>query len=188
MVRRFRQLAVVVGVLVIGGLGFAGVASAASGYPPPTTGGTSCSLSESINVGSSASLNPSCRFAPGSTVTITLNGAAYDTLTVPASGVLAETLTATDPHVALNGGTVVATKYGETNVFVASGTNPAGASNVVTTLATIPAAVSSSAAASGLAFTGSYVMAMVMGSLAVVALGFLILTFSRRRIPPASAV
>jgi hypothetical protein len=183
-VQQLQRVAVAVGVFAIGVLGLQGSAGA-SGYP--TTAGTSCSVSASISVGRSATLDPSCAFAPGSAVTVALNGATYARVIAPTSGVLAETFAATQHHIALNGGAARPTQLGEANMFVATGTNPAGAPNVATTLVTIPPAGSTVLAASALAPTGSYVMARAMGMLAILALGFLILTFSRRRIPSASA-
>jgi hypothetical protein len=186
-VHELQRVAVAVGVLVIGIFGLQAAAGAAGGYPPPTTVGTTCSVSASISVGRSTTIDPSCRFAPGSSITVTLNGAAYATVTAPTTGVFAERFAATDPHLALNGGAVRPTQFGATNIFVASGTNPAGAPNVATTLVTIPAAGSTALADSGVALRDSYVMARVMGGLALLALAFLILTFARRRIPTASA-
>jgi hypothetical protein len=185
-VQQLQRVAVAVGVFVIGVLGLQGAAGA-SGYPPPTTVGTSCSVSASISVGRSATLDPSCAFAPGSAITIALNGTTYARVIAPISGVLAETFAATQHHIALNGGAARPTQLGETNMFVATGTNAAGAPNVASTLVTIPPAGSTVLAASALAPTGSYVMARAMGMLAIIALGSLILTFSRRRIPSASA-
>jgi hypothetical protein len=182
------RVAVAVGVLVIGTLGFEAAASAASsGYPPPTTVGTTCSVSASISVGRTATIDPTCAFAPGSAVTVTLNGSAYAKVIAPSTGRLAETFAATDPHIALNGGAARPTQFGEANIFVASGTNPAGAPNVATTLVTIPAAGSTALADSGVAVTGSYLMARIMGGLALLALAFLILTFARRRMPSTPA-
>lgn len=185
-VQLLQRVAAAVGVLVFGVLGLQGAASAA-GYHPTNTVGTSCSVSASISVGRSATLNPSCAFAPGSAVTIALNGATYARVIAPASGVLAETFAATEHHIELDGGAAKLTQLGEANIFVARGTNPAGAPNVATTLVAIPPVGSTALAASALTPTGSFVMARAMGILAILALGFLILTFSRRRIPSASA-
>jgi hypothetical protein len=185
-VRVLQRVAVAVGILVIGALGFQGAVGAASEHPPHSTVGTTCSASVSIGADRSTTVDPQCDFAPGSAVAITLNGAPYATVTAPATGIMAETFAATDQHIAMNGGAPRQTQIGEANIFVASGANPAGAPNVATTLVTIPAAGSMTLAASDVAFTGPHVMALIMGSLAMLALGFLVLTFLRRRIPPAS--
>ncbi len=167
---------------MVGALAFPGVAGAASGgYPPPTIPNTSCSYTESVNVNSTITVTPACTFAPGSTITITFNGSAYGTATAPPSGQFVETFTATDPHLALNGGTPIETAFGAVNTIVASGTNPSGGTNVATTLVTIPTTVTAAAVTPSVAFTGADIMAMVIGALALLALGFLVLIFSRRR-------
>jgi hypothetical protein len=153
-------------------------APAGATYPPPTIP-TNCSSSGSVAVGSSTTITASCAFKPGSTISITLNGAAYSTATAPASGLFTETFSATDPHIALNGGPAVATGFGETNTFVASGVNADGASNVATTLVTIPAA--GTTPSSSLAFTGADLAATVVGGLALLAMGFALVMFARRR-------
>jgi hypothetical protein len=174
--------------------GTAGTAGAATpGYPPPPNLNTSCSFSQPITVGGTVTVTVTCKFAPGTTIAITLNGISYGTATAPASGILVETFTDTNGKISLNGGPAVATACGATASFVASGTNPAGGTNVATTLVTAvcPSALASNTPASsgaasasaspGLAFTGADIMAMVIGALALLALGFLILTLTRRR-------
>jgi hypothetical protein len=141
---------------------------------------TSCSTSQSIAVGTSATVKVSCHFAPGTTITVTFNGATYATETASGTGSFTENFAATDPHIALNGGPQAATSYGTTNTFVATGLNVAGGGNVATTLITVPAPATASTATSGLAFTGTDIIALVISSLALIALGFLVLTFSRR--------
>ena len=185
--RVLRRVAVAVGILVIGVLGFHGAVDAASEHAPHATVGTTCSVSVSIGADRSTTVDPRCDFAPGSAIAITLNGAPYATVTAPATGIIAETFAATDQHIALNDGAPRPTQFGEANIFVASGANRAGRPNVATTLVTIPAAGSIALAASDVAFTAPHVMALIMGSLAMLALGLLVLTFLRRRIPPASA-
>jgi hypothetical protein len=181
-----QHLATGAGVLLLGVLGVTGAASAATaGYPPPTIGATSCSTSEVIGVGGSATIDVSCAFKPGAAITITLNGDFYGTAIAPSSGTFVETFRVTDPHISLNGNTEAAVGYGTTNTFVASGLNSAGDANVATTLVTIPSAPTTSSS-TGLAFTGMDIMALVIASFALMALGFLVLVFSRRRNPSPS--
>jgi hypothetical protein len=178
---RFR-VGIATAVALLSGSVFLAIASGAPAgatYPPPTIP-TSCSNSQSVSVGASATVTASCTFAPGSTITITLNGAAYSTATAPASGVFTETFTATDPHIALNGGPAVETAFGATNTFVASGVNADGASNVSTTLVTIPA-TGTTTSSSPLAFTGADLAAVVVGGALLLAMGFALVMFARRR-------
>jgi hypothetical protein len=90
----------------------------------------------------------------------------------------------TDPHISLNGGPAVATAYGVVNTFVATGAKAGGGTCQATTLVTVPAPASLTAApaASGpLASTGAQIAAMAIGALVLIAGGFLILTMTRRR-------
>jgi hypothetical protein len=184
--RLFNEARVRVGiasaVAILSGSAFLMMASGAPAGAtyPPTLIPTSCSNSQTVSVGGSATVTDSCTFAPGTTITITLNGAAYSTATAPASGVFTETFTATDPHIAMNGGPAVETAFGATNTFVATGTNASGASNVATTLVTIPAAASTTSSSS-LAFTGTDLAATVVGGAALLAMGFALVMFARRR-------
>jgi hypothetical protein len=58
---------------------------------------------------------------------------------------------------------------------------------VASALVTLSPGGSTTTAASGLTFAGSSVMVLIMDGLAVLALGFLVLTFIRRRIPSPSS-
>ncbi len=157
-------------------------AGAASGYPPPSNLNTSCSFSQVIDVGGSATVNATCTFAPGSTITISYNGAAYATATAPASGVFTEVFTvASDPTVSLNGGPAEAATFGATETFVASGTNPSGGTNVVTTYVTIPTAAATASSTGALAFTGADIAATVGAGVALLAMGFAMVMLARRR-------
>ncbi len=178
-------MAVALGALV-GSLFVLSGPAGAVGYPPSTGNNTTCSFSASVTLNTTITVTVTCVFAPGSTITITFNGAAYSTATAPANGILIETFTASDPHISLNGGPLIATSYGAVNTVVASGTNPQGGTNVATTLVTIPAPASQAAAPSAtssgpLAGTGAEIAGMVGGGLALIGLGILALMFSRRR-------
>ena len=189
--RHLSKMAIAVSSLTIGLFALSGAAGAATpGYPPPPNLNTNCSFSAAVNLNTTVTVTVTCKFAPGAAISVSLNGAAYLKTTAPASGILVETFTATDPHISMNGGPAVATNAGATNTFVATGANPGGGTNTATTLVTIPAtgaaaAAASTPAAAGLAFTGADIMAMVIGALALLALGFLILTLTRRRTTPS---
>jgi hypothetical protein len=162
--------------------------ASAAGYPPPPAN-TSCSVSVTVDIGHSITVVVTCTFAPGHTITITLNGAPYATATAPSSGVFTEVFTGTDPHISMNGGPAVATSLGAVNTFVATGDNPAGGTNTATTLVTIPAgpaSAPSSATAQPFALTGADILAMGIGGLALIALGFVFVVAARRRKAAAS--
>jgi hypothetical protein len=176
-VRYLHRLAVVVGSLTIGVLGFQGVAGAA-GYPGPITG----SITETIGATFAGTW---CNFAPGTTVTFSVNGSPDGTATADAKGCVTFSVSVTDPHLAVNGGTPIAAVFGANSV---SGTGAAAGGGSVTNTETVtivqtasPSTAGASTSSSGLAFTGADVMALVIGALALMALGFLVLTFSRRR-------
>jgi hypothetical protein len=157
-------------------------AGATSGYPPATGSVTSCSAGAVVAVGSTYTLTSTCQFEPGSLITVTLNGSSYDTLTAPASGFLIEIIAVTDPHISLNGGPRDLASYVGNETFVATGTNPAGATNTVTTVITIPSASAPAATGTGtLAFTGADLVATVVGGLAFLIMGMLLTVFARRR-------
>jgi hypothetical protein len=164
-------------------LAFSSATPAVADYPPPTTAATSCSSTQSINVGGSATVTLTCAFAPNSVVTLTFNGAAFCTVTVPASGILTEVFTVTDgPHITVSGCPTVAATFGATNTFVATGTNPGGGQNVATTLVTVPAPAAAATASTGpVAFTGADLAATVVGGAALLAMGFALVFFARRR-------
>jgi hypothetical protein len=157
------------------------VAGAASGYPPTTVAPTSCSFSQIVDVGQTYTTTATCNFEAGTPITITLNGSAYESTTAPASGVFTWVIVVTgDPDIALQGQAAVAAAFGSTQTFVASGTNPSGASNTATAIITIPTA-SSTASSSSLAFTGADLAATVFGGGALILMGIALTVFARRR-------
>jgi hypothetical protein len=185
-VKQLCRMAVAMGALLISVFAPSGPAGAA-GYPPPTVPVTN-STSISVSLGSSTTVTPGCHFAPGTPITITFNGAPYATVTAPTPGPYTETFAITDPHISLNGGPLVATAFGVVNTFVASGFDISGNSCQSTTLVTVPApAAAPVATAQPFAFSGADIAAMTIGGLALIALGFVFVVFSRRRRASASA-
>jgi hypothetical protein len=167
------------------------VAGAASAYPPPTITPTSCSFSQVVDVGTSYTTTATCTFEPGTPIIITLNGVAYSTAVAPASGIFTWVVVVTgDPDIALSGDPAVAAAFGATETFVASGTNPAGATNTATAIITIPtsAAVSSTSTTAPLAFTGADIAATVFGGVALLIMGIALTVFARRRAGRATAL
>jgi hypothetical protein len=158
-------------------VGQTSLASADTAYPPPVVSATSCSVTQSVSVGSTFTSNATCTFAPGSAITVTLNGAFYETLTAPATGILTFVIVVTDPHISMNGGPTDAASFGASETFIATGTNAAGATNSATAVIVIPAAV----AGTGLAFTGADLAATFIGGAALLLMGALVTLYARRR-------
>jgi LPXTG-motif cell wall-anchored protein len=187
-------MAVALGALVVGLFALTGPAGAV-GYPPPPVN-TSCSFTESVPEGTSLTLTVTCAFAPGSTITVTFNGAPYQTATAPPSGDFIQTFTASDPHLSMNGGPLVATAFGAVNTVVATGPDSSGGTNTSTTLVTVPAPVApastpvvpaSTPSTGPLASTGAQIAAMVFGGLLLLGLGLLAVILARRRRSPTTA-
>ena len=166
-----------VGVASIGILGLQGAAGADSGYPGTTTTvGSANQTGPSQTPGSSFS-GTVCGFAPGSTVTFSVGGASAGTATAGSNG--CDTFTGAVSNalsLTINGGTPIPVTLG-TVVITASGTSSTGG----TQSSTYTFQVVKTAAATGLAFTGADIMAMVGGGLALIALGYLVVAFARRR-------
>jgi hypothetical protein len=175
----------VAAISVLGLQGAAGADSGANGYPGTTVtandNGTAVTTIITQAVGSTFT-ETACGFAPPpptNVVTLTIDGGTLGSTTEDAGsdGCITFTGTVTDPHLSVDGGTPVEVAYGNSTV-TASGVGPTGAT--VTATFTVPIAAAA-APASPLAFTGADIMAMVIGGLALVALGFLVVTFARRR-------
>lgn len=181
--RQFKVLALAVGLSTVGMLGIPGVVGAKSGLPRI-----------SVNTGGVVTTVP--QFV-GNTFYLTACGYADDatiTFSVPVNGVLTEAghanargdgcgfgkVTIGDPHISVNNGAPVAVTFGAT-VMEATGVNRAG--QTVTDTIDIPIVASSRpmSSSSGLGFNGADIMATIVGGLALIALGYLILTFVRRR-------
>lgn len=170
----------------------------AVGYPPPP-GPTSSSLVITIDVGTSGTVS-ACGFAPGAAVSLSINGAGAGGATANSSGCVALTYTATaGPRLSVDGGPSIAARFGD-NSSVATGANPAGSTNTVYITVDVVRAgtgagsgsggasggsggLATTATASGVAFTGADIAAIVVGGLALLAMGTLVIIFARRRKP-----
>jgi hypothetical protein len=180
--RKFQQLAAIVGVLVIGSFGLQSAAGAAAGYP-----GTATTVNlGTLPVGQSFSATL-CGYASGAIVSVEINGQTESSATADSSGCVTLSGVVSDPHVSVDGGTPIAVTTGATDVITGAGVNSAGqtitgTATLIVAAAATPASSTTGTGSSGLAFTGADIMAMVVGGLGLIALGFLTLTFSRRRI------
>lgn len=145
-----------------------------------TTGST-----VTIPIGNGSTTISIAGFAPGSTAKVSVNGVTLTiTITANAQGDMLLTFTITDPHMSINGSTPIPVNFGA-NTIAVSGTDPSGAAVTKTFTVTIPStAVSTtttSSPSSSLAFTGADIAATVVGGLALLALGTLLVVFTRRR-------
>ncbi len=202
-----KQLAMLAGaVAVVGSLAFATPALAAPGYPGTTTttiappvgtppGGTvtlGCGGSEVIAIGDTESeVLTGC--IPGATYTITIDGdSAGVTVTADGSGTVTLVISVTDPHISVNGSTPDPAVVGNNAVVLTptSGTGPTVTDTVIIPAATTTAASGTSSGGSGgtvatssgsLAFTGADIAATVVGGIALLAIGTLLVVFTRRR-------
>lgn len=129
----------------------------------------------SCGVGSTCSVTV-CGFSSGVTISITVNGQADGTATVGGSGCATLSISVTDPHISVDGAALIAVPVG-TSTVTASGAAPSGATQVDSVQVTIPGSSNNN----GLAFTGADIVGMVVGGLALIAVGFLVLMFTRRR-------
>jgi hypothetical protein len=124
-----------------------------------------------------------CGFAPGTVFNLYVNGTVDAQGTAASNGCVTFTGVVTDPHLALNGGTPVPVNFGS-NVVSAIGTSSLGGTQSDTytfDIVEASAASAASAAGAGLAFTGADIAGMSVAGLALIAFGFLVLRFSRRR-------
>ncbi|HVX19844.1 MAG TPA: hypothetical protein VHB02_00680 [Acidimicrobiales bacterium] len=197
--------ALTVGSLAAVGLGSAGAAT--TGYPGTTTTTTAptttttagkgapgsptnpipvgTGVTITIAVGSGTVYVVLTGFPPNVTISFTINGTPYSVTTSSTpTGSVEFSITVTDPHISLNGGTPVVANTGDNPVTVSGG----GVSK--TFIVNIPATAATTSTGSGtgtsttstsLAFTGADIAATVVGGLLLVAIGTLLVVFTRRR-------
>jgi hypothetical protein len=176
-------LAAVAGIITVGLVGLPAVAGATGGYPGTVAVPGSNTLEATIDIGQTISLT-FCSFDPGSAVTTSLGGVAQGSQAVDGSGCVTDSFTASDPHLAVNGGTPVPANLGANpSTFSAVGVNTTGGSQTDSASITVAPAAT---AASGLAFTGADIMYVVIGGLVLIALGAFVLLLGRRRRSSAS--
>lgn len=164
--------------------------AASSGYPPPTTSAvnTSCTASVVLAANGTLSYRVTCLFAPNAAVSLTVNGAAYGNGTADSTGVFTEVfVTSGDPEITVNGGAEVSAAYGATTTIVATGPNSSGGTNTATTLVSVPAPAATTASTGALAFTGADLAAAIVGGLALLSMGTLMVMYARRRAGRGSA-
>ncbi|HEY3845183.1 MAG TPA: hypothetical protein VGL48_18190 [Acidimicrobiales bacterium] len=181
--RRLQALVALVGLVAMGTLGLQTASGAAAGYPGATTnGGSSSQALSTVDVGGSFG-GTVCGYQPGSIVTFDVDGTADATATANSGGCATFTGHATDPHLSVLGGAPITVSYGS-NQIGATGTSSTGGMQTDTVVVPLAASdTSATTSSAGLALTGADIMAMVIFGMALMALGFLILTFSRRRVP-----
>jgi hypothetical protein len=201
--RRLTRLIGAGAVACVLALGVPGLASAATtGYPGTTTTTIPASTTTTtppnvvivtngstvtITVGGTTTVSLS-GFAPGSTITsVAINGVVVTiSLVTDASGNLVFSIVVTDPHISINGSAPIPAVYGNNSLTI-TGIQPDGTTVTKTLLISVPtpvaaAATTPSSSGSGtLAFTGADIAATVVGGLALLAAGTLLVIFTRRR-------
>jgi hypothetical protein len=121
-----------------------------------------------------------CGFAPRTAIGLAVNGTSVPSATPGTNGCATFTVVMTDPHLAVNGGPAVAIHYGS-NEVIGIGSGLRGAAQTDTY--TFPVLRGGSVSSAGFKFAGADVLATLTGTFGLLALGFLIVIFSRRRIP-----
>jgi hypothetical protein len=184
-------------VVIAGGLGLALSAPAgAAGYPGTTTvtlpggptspgggSGAPCTATVTIAVGhTSVVVLTGC--TASSTFSLTVAGVATGiTVNSDASGNVTLTNVVSDPHLSVNGSTPEPSVYGSNTVVLTNASGGAGGTETVITPNASTAALGSGNSGSGgtLAFTGADILATVLGGLFLLAVGTLLVIFTRRR-------
>lgn len=205
--RSLRRAAVAGMVAALGALGLSfGVAattavsagaqttSNAAGYPPPT-GSTVVTNGASVTcaVGQTCTYSMG-GFPPGASVTISVNGTPAAVVTADANGFVTFTVTVSDPHISINGGPAISVPAGANTISLSGGavtqsfTLNVVSSTTPTTAATGAAGGSGGSSSTGsarstgaLAFTGADIAATVVGGLALLAVGTVLVVATRRR-------
>jgi hypothetical protein len=203
------KLALIGGAVAILGclsLAFTAPAGADTGYPGTTTvttppgpsspggtspGGTStgpCAATVIIPSGNTTVVVlTGC--APSSTFSITIAGVATGiTVNSDAAGNITLTNVVTgDPYLSVNGSKPILTKYGtdlassNTVTLTNASGGPGGTENVIIPNIVTAALGSSSGSGGTLAFTGADLLALIVGGLFLLAMGTLLVVFTRRR-------
>lgn len=159
--------------------------SAQTGYPGTcnTTAGSVDAGSHNVGESFTVTLAPTCAFDPGSNVTVTVNGQSVGTKTASSSGTVNVHITITSSgQVSVDDPVVVNSQCGSNSV-VASGRSSVAGSNVTQTASfTINCPASTATANRGtVAFTGANIAKWSAGALVLVAGGFGLVVFARRR-------
>lgn len=198
-----KQLAMLAGaVAVVGSLAFATQAVAADpGYPgattttiaPPVTTPSTTTITlpnggtETISIGETDTVTITGGI-PGATYAISIDGTSTGlSITADGSGNATITISVTDPHISVDGSTPDPAVVGSNTILLAT---PSGAT--LTDVVVIPASTTAAAGSSGsggtvatssgsLAFTGADIAATVVGGIALLAVGTLLVVFTRRR-------
>jgi hypothetical protein len=176
-----------IGVVLLGLSAFpaamAGAASAGSVRSGPgaaSVDGGTAQFGPGQVVGTSFSVT-ACGFAHGTAVTVSVDGTTAAATNAESTGCTTFGVVVSDPHLTVNGGPAVAVDRGA-NDIVSTGMSSSGGTQTDTyTFRVMP----TPPAASLGAFSGADVMSDGLDVLAVLALGFLALTFARRRLTVA---
>ncbi len=163
-------------------------ATAQVGYPPgPCTPANTVFDAGSHAIGSTftISLVTHCLWDPGNTVTLTVNGQAAGTKIVDgASGVTVNITVVSATQLAINDPILVSGGCGENKVVGVSSSSAASGANETSTAVfrvSCPGAARTGSVSGGIAFTGANILRWGGIALAMVAGGWLLVVFARRR-------
>lgn len=169
-------------------------AGAAAGYPPTTVPATApnqvCNATVTVGAnGVGTASCTGCNFRPGTTASFTYGNSFTGTVPINAAGCFTVSIVSTDPcqpdlRMSVNGGPSLAVALRSTTITV-SGEGADGAALVDTVYVFFPDAncVVSVVhpATPSTAFTGADIVGMVMGGLVLLAIGALVVLFTRMR-------
>jgi hypothetical protein len=193
-----RRMAVLgTAVVVAGLLGLASSAPAgAAGYPGTTTV-TSNPGGSNPGGGSGQPRTATVTIAVGRTSVVVLTGCVANstfsltvagvstglTVTSDSSGNVTLTNAVSDPHLSVNGSTPEPSVYGSNTVILTNNSGGAGGTETVITPNASTAGLGTGSSGSGgtLAFTGADILATVIGALFLLAVGTVLVVFTRRR-------
>jgi hypothetical protein len=172
-----------------GGTSPGGTTSPSGGTPPggstSPSGSSSqpCVVTVTIPVGNTqVVVLTGC--APSATFSITVAGVATGlTVNSDSGGTVSLTTAVTDPHLSVNGSTPASAVFGSNTVSLTNTSGGAGGTEYVIIPNATTAALGSGSSSSGgtLAFTGADLLALIIGALFLLAMGTLLVVFTRRR-------
>jgi hypothetical protein len=186
-VRRVQWCGALVGVLTLGVLAFPGAAMAAAGTagtgsvgsaPAPTTiGGDTAQFGPGQEVGTSFSVT-ACGFVHGTGISVAVNGTTAAAMNAEANGCTTFGVVVSDPHLTVNGGPAVAVNRGWNDIVSIGASSDGGTRTDTYTFRVMPAATTPVRLTT---ITAAHVIVDGISVLALLALGYLVLTFTRRR-------
>jgi hypothetical protein len=176
-----------VGVLTLGVLAFpvaalaaadpAGTASGGAAAAPTTVGGDSAQFGPGQEVGTSFSVT-ACGFVHGTRISVAVNGTTATVVNAGANGCTTFGVVVSDPHLTVNGGPAVAVNRGWNDIVSIGAGSDGGTRTDTYTFRVMSSAATPARTAT---ISAAHIIVDGISVLAALALGFLVLTFTRRR-------